>query len=451
MQTQTSFKAVLRHIGVCCAAWLSATSLILLSAPAFAKVYIDINAPSAIRVPIIVPPFQNTGSRPDTHRLADGMAAIISADLDFSGLFRIIDPRLLDEKYLRGVTRSQIKWDSLSVVGAEAIVTGAFELAGNRLHAELRLFDAVQGRFIIGKKYSGSMDEHRLICHRFANEIFRELTGAPGIFETGIVFVMQTGGVKELYYCNYDGGNQRRLTTLGSLSLSPCWSPDGSRIAFTSYRAGNPDLYAMNLASGKTEKISSKKGINIAPDWSPDNKKIALTLSVKDGNSEIFTLDIQRRTLERITDHWATDVSPSWSPDGRQMAFVSSRSGNPQIFIQTIADSSVRRVTFGRGNYNTSPAWSPRGNLIVYAGMTGGRFNIHSIAPNGTQYRQLTAGQGGNEDPSWSPDGRFITFSSNRTGRREIYIMRADGTGQKKITFGSGEKSEPAWSPFPEN
>jgi TolB protein len=133
------------------------------------------------------------------------------------------------------------------------------------------------------------------------------------------------------------------------------------------------------------------------------------------------------------------------------MAFVSSRSGNPQIFIQTLADRSVRRVTFGRGSYNTSPAWSPRGDRITYAGLIDGRFNIHTIAPDGAQYRQLTAGQGNNEDPCWSPDGRFITFSSNRTGRKEIYIMRADGTGQKKITIGSGDKTDPAWAPLPGN
>lgn len=451
MQTHTPHHAVPARMRMLRAAGLITAVVTLFCAPVSAKVYIDINAPSATRVPIIVPPFQNTGTQPDNRKLANGMASIISADLDFSGMFRIIDPGLLDEKHLRGVTRSNIKWDSLSVVGAEAIVTGAFSISGNTINIELRLFDAVQGRFIMGKRYSGSLDEHRLICHRFANEVFRELTGAPGVFETGLVFVLQTGGTKELYYCDYDGGNQRRLTTLNSLSLSPCWSPDGSRIAFTSYRDGNPDMYVMNVASKKTEKISSKKGINIAPDWTPDGGKIALTLSPKDGNSEIFTLDVQRRTLERITDHWATDVSPSWSPDGRQMAFVSSRSGNPQIFIQSMSERSVRRVTYGRGNYNTSPDWSPRGERIVYAGMTEGRFNIHSIAPDGSQYRQLTAGQGSNEDPSWSPDGRYIAFSSNRTGRREIYIMRADGTGQKRITFGNGEKSEPAWAPLPKH
>ena len=446
-------RTVPAHPALKCAAGLLAALFItiLQSIPADAKVYIDINAPSATRVPIIIPPFQNTGSQPDAQKLASRMALIISADLEFSGMFKIIDPKLLNEAHLRGITRNQIKWDSLSVVGAEAIVTGSFEVSNDHITAELRLFDAVQGRRIMGKKYSGTLKEYRLICHRFANEILKELTGAPGIFETGIVFVMRTEGNKELYYCDYDGGNQRRLTTFNSLTLSPCFSPDASMLAFTSYIAGNPDLYRMNLASGKTEKISSKKGINISPDWSPDGKRIALTLSLKGGNSEIYTLDINSRTLKRITEHWATDVSPTWSPDGRQMAFVSSRSGSPQIFVLTIASGSVRRATFGKGNYNTSPAWSPRGNSITYAGLTDGKFNIHSINPDGSDYRQLTSGQGNNEDPSWSPDGRYITFSSNRTGRSEIYIMRADGTGQKRITFGNGEKFDPTWSPFPEN
>ena len=64
------------------------------------------------------------------------------------------------------------------MTGAEAIVTGVFTVSNNRVDVEMRLFDAVQGRFIMGKKYSGTLDEHRLICHRFANEVLRELTGA---------------------------------------------------------------------------------------------------------------------------------------------------------------------------------------------------------------------------------------------------------------------------------
>jgi len=165
--------------GLRCATGLLASLLctLLLAAPVAAKVYIDINAPSATRVPIIVPPFQNSGSLADTQKLSSRMASIISADLDFSGLFQIIDPKLLNEEHLRGVTQSQIKWDSLSVVGAEAIVTGVFSISSNRIDVEMRLFDAVQGRFLMGKKYSGTLDEHRQICHRFASEVFRELTG----------------------------------------------------------------------------------------------------------------------------------------------------------------------------------------------------------------------------------------------------------------------------------
>ncbi len=452
MHTQsTDFNPPAHTCTRCVAGLLFALCIAILPAiPADAKVYIDINAPSATRVPIIVPPFQNTGPQADDQKLAKKMVSIICANLEFSGMFRIIDPKLLKKEHLRGVTRNQIKWDQLSVVGAEAIVTGAFAIQNNRINVELRLFDAVQGRFIMGKKYSGTLKEYRLICHRFSNELFRELTGSPGIFETGIVFVMKTNGSKELYSCDYDGGNLRRLTSYKSLTLSPCFSPDASMLAFTSYRAGNPDMYRMNLATRKTKKISSKKGINISPDWSPDGKKIALTLSLKDGNSEIYTLNVTSQRLERITEHWATDVSPSWSPDGRHIAFVSSRSGSRRIFVLTSANRSVRRLTFGKGNYNTSPAWSPRGDRIIYAGLTNGKFNINSIRPDGTDYRKLTYAQGNNEDPSWSPDGRYITFTSNRTGRKEIYIMRADGTEQKRITFGSGEKSDSAWSPFPE-
>ncbi len=412
-----------------------------------AKVYIDIYSPSSSRLPIVIPAFKNMGSRSDTRSLAANMPRVIRDDLEFSGFFKILDPAVLDEALLRGLTRNEIKWDSLSIIGAEAIITGGFSYKKNKkITAELRLFDAVQGRFITGKKYEGTVDDYRLICHRFSDEIFKKLTGADSVFNTKIAYVKDIGAKKDLHIMDYDGKNSKQITWYGSLTLSPAWSPDGEKIAFTSYKNGNPDLYVKEIYTGNVKNISRKKGINIAPSWSPDGKKIALTLSLNNGNSEIYTVDLTSGKLVRLTHDWATDVSPAWSPDGKKIAFVSSRSGTPQIYRLTLKTGKVKRLTY-EGNYNTSPAWSPRGDLIAYAGLAGGTFNIHVVSSDGTFSNQTTFA-GDNEDPAWSPDGRFITFSSTRTGRKEIFIMRADGTGQKQITSGRGEKSDPAWSPL---
>ena len=425
----------------------AAIMLVALPGRVLAKVYIDIFSPFATRLPIAVSPFKNTGSQPDTGNIAAKMAAVIQQDLELSGFFRVLDAgAVAQDPASAGITINTITWDSWTMIGAEALVTGGISVNNSELVAELRLFDAVQRQSIVGKRYFGRLEDARLIAHKFSNEIFKSLAGEQSIFETKIAFEKSSRGDKEICIADFDGSRAETITAMNSICLNPAWSPDGKKIAFTSYTDGNPDLYIKDLASEKTERVSHKKGINITPAWSPDGGKIALTLSLNNGNSEIYILDVATRELERLTDDPANDVSPTWSPGGDAIAFVSSRSGSPQIFVAELPGKKVRRITFD-GAYNTSPDWSPKGNKIAYAGQQGGTFNIFVINTDGTLFQQLTHSQGRNEDPSWSPDGRFIAFSSNRSGKNEIYIMRADGTGQKKITGGAGEKTSPAWSP----
>jgi len=412
----------------------------------FAKVYIDIFSPSSRRFPIVIPKFKNTGIESDRDNIAAKAPQVIADDLDFSGSFKIIDESALGTSVLEGLTSDQIKWQDVSMIGAEAIVTGGFSITGGTVTFELRIFDAVQGKFLTGKKYEGKREDYRLIAHRFANEIFKTLTGIDGIFETKIVYVRRFIDNKELCLCDYDGANYKQLTSYRSISLCPAWSRDGKRIAFTSYKDGNPNLYVMDFVRGTTRLLSKKKGVNITPDWSPAGDKIALTLNLNNGNSEIYVLHERSGSLERMTNDFATDVSPSWSPDGAWIAFVSDRAGSPQIYSLEVATGRVKRLTY-EGSYNTTPAWSPRGDRIAYAGLIGGRYTISITTPDGQFHQQITGREGNNEDPAWSSDGRFLAFCSSRSGQKDIYIMRSDGSGQKKITLGKGDKVEPSWSP----
>ncbi|MEI6126801.1 MAG: Tol-Pal system beta propeller repeat protein TolB [Pseudomonadota bacterium] len=420
----------------------------LLPQTGHAKVYIDIFSPSSRRFPIVVPNFKNIGSEQDKDNIASKTPKVIADDLEFSGIFKILDSSALGDYALDGVTSDKIKWDSLSIIGAEAIVTGSFRISAGTITFELRVFDAVQGKFITGKKYEGRAEDYRLIAHKFANEVFNTLTGEKGIFDSKIVYVTRSAtNDKDICMADYDGNSSKQITNYHSLTLSPAWSRDGKQLAFTSYKDGNPNMYVMDIGRGNARIISKKKGVNITPDWSPDGEKIALTLNLNNGNSEIYILTEKTGGLERVTNDMATDVSPSWSPDGKMLAFVSDRAGGPQIYTVELTTGKVKRISYNDSNYNTSPAWSPRGDKIAFAGLVEGQYNIFLVSPDGQSHQQLTGREGNNEDPAWSSDGRFLAFCSSRTGQKEIYIMRADGTGQKRITFGKAEKSDPAWSP----
>jgi len=408
------------------------------------RTYIPVWPPKAV-YPIAVVEFKNLDGKPDLNNTSKQMAEIISNDLDFTGLFKILDPAsFLENPQRSGITEQDIDFQSWSVIGAQSLVKGGFSQTGNQITIEARLFDVNPPRFRVGRRYIGTKETIRKIAHKFSNEIYSALTGEPGIFETQIAFVKAENKQKEVYTMDYDGYNERRFSYHGTITLSPRWSPDGNLIAFTSYKGGSPNLIIKDLITRK-EYVASpyRQDLNISPSWSPDGNEIALTLK-KDGNPEIYAMDRQGKAVRRLTKDRGIDVSPSWSPDGQKIAFVSSRAGTPQIYTMDRFGGNIQRITF-EGKYNSEPDWSPRGDKLVYSCQMGNDFQIFTINPDATGNIQLTW-EGSNESPKWSPDGLHIVFSSTRMGGKNLYVMLANGTNVKKVTK-RGTNYSPSWSP----
>lgn len=428
-------------------------AMILLDQSLWSKVYIDIRSPSFRKFPIAIAPFQASTPPNQDMKLGERARDILREDLDLSGFFALITPSASPERTggtpaAPGEERPAADLNSLDFqpwanLGAEALVQGGITYRDGSLTLEARLHDVVKKELIVGKRYIGDVSDLSRMVHRFADEIIFALTGEQGFFTTSIIFVSRVDNHKELFLMDYDGRNISQVTRHKSIILSPRVSPDGTRVAFTSYKFGNPDLFIKDLRTGEERRISSFPGLNISPAWSPDGKRLALTLS-KDGNSEIYTMNADGSRLTRLTNNPAIDVSPTWSPDGQKIAFVSSRGGTPQIYIMEANGQSVQRLTF-EGNYNTHPAWSPRGDRIAFDATLGGSRNICTIRPDGSDLRILTANMGRCEMPTWSPDGRHLVFSSDRDGGSHIFLIDAEGTRIKRLTFQRGSDTYPYW------
>ncbi len=416
-------------------------------APPFAeaRIYFDINAPTFVQIPIVLAKWKPVDKTPSS--FPEKVYQILANDLMLSGFFKVIDvdrlPLSLREKDgIPGASALQ-EW---TPAGGEILLAGETLLEPDGLNFKMKfhLFDLVEQKHIVGKQYEGPSQTLRSAVHRMADEIVLQITGEKGVHNTKIAFALLQGSGKEICIADFDGTNVKQITQNQSINLSPAWTPEGKRIAFTSYLRRNPDLYLIDVDGKNLQLFSRYPGLNVSPSWSPDGKKIALMMGME-GKSDIYLIDTNGGNPRKLTKGHGNEASPTWSPEGEWIAFVSDRSGSPQIYIMARDGSNVRRLTF-EGSYNTNPSWSPKGDRIAFCARAEGHFQICTIGTDGSGLRKMTSNSGNNENPSWSPDGRYIAFSSNRTGASKIFIMNANGFNQRALTPSKGGESGPAWS-----
>ncbi len=255
--------------------------------------------------------------------------------------------------------------------------------------------------------------------------------------------------VKNPTSMDYDGSNQHPITHLGSISLSPRISPDGSRLAFSSLTKTGWEIMMYSLELGRSVSFPRFGGTNLSPAWSPDGTKLAFSGS-RTGESEIYVVDSSGGNPKRLTAGKGPDVSPTWNrKTGAQLAFVSGRTGLPQIYTMEADGTNVQRMT--DQGYAVSPTWSPNGQFLAFSwmrkygpGMPGAN-DLYLMDIASKQWVQLSHDGGRNDFPSWSPDGRHIVFQSSRSGSEQIWTMLADGTKVQQLTF-TGNNTQPNWS-----
>src|SRR6202043_2297966 len=168
---------------------------------------------------------------------------------------------------------------------------------------------------VLGKQYADNATEEavRVIAHKFADEIiFRLGGGIPGICESKIYFVSDRSGHKEIWVMDYDGSNQKQVTHLGSISLSPRVSPDGSRLAFSSLTKSGWEIMMYSLDLNRMVGFPHLGGTNLSPAWSADGSKLAFSSS-RGGQPEIYVADASGANLHRVTGNRGPDVSPVWN------------------------------------------------------------------------------------------------------------------------------------------
>jgi len=147
------------------------------------------------KFPIAISPLRNLADAPDSAKVSEGIADAIVHDLDFSGWFKVLDrSAYIERPQQSGITLGTFDFKDWATIGAEGLVKGGFSVQGEDVTVELRLFDVFQNKERIGKRYTGRVKDFRRIAHKFSDEIINEFTGVPGVFNTRIAYVSNSGG-----------------------------------------------------------------------------------------------------------------------------------------------------------------------------------------------------------------------------------------------------------------
>ena len=233
------------------------------------------------------------------------------------------------------------RWREL---GADGVVIGTVQKVPTGIRVELRLYNVRARASVFGREYTGSAANPRLYAHTCRTISTSRSAGCAAWRKTKLTFssdrnreavvgTVEKRDVKEVYVTDYDGANPRRITINRDVERVPelvAGRPLDRLHVVPNRRAGHPDLQHLCGHDGDRRRRAS--GQNWLPVFSPDGTKIAFT-SNRDGNPELYVMNRDGSDLRRLTNNPEIDTTPTWSPNGTQIAFTSGRTGTPQIYV----------------------------------------------------------------------------------------------------------------------
>ena len=417
-------------------------AVFLIANIANAALEIEISGGGAQQIPIAIVPFGGAGSAKDNTK--EIISEIIAADLNRSGLFRVLETRGMANLPTKP---DQIKYAEWAALQAQAVTVGNVEsIAGGKLKVSFHLMDALKQTQLAGMDYQISPNQARTTAHKIADIIYQKLTGQSGLFASRIAYITKSGKRYALQVADADGYNPQTVVSSNEPIISPVWSPDGNKLAYVSFEKKKPIIFVQSLTSGSRTVLANYKGNNSAPAWSPDGSKLAIVLTYG-ANSQIYTIDSSGGGLKQITKSSSIDTEPTFSPDGSWIYFSSDRGGRPQIYKVPADGGSPSRVTF-EGSFNVSPRFSPDGKSLAYIRNDGGKFRV-ALQDLASGQVQLLSEGAQDESPSFAPNGRVILYATKVGGRGALAAVSSDGKVRQRLKESSGgDVREPAWGPL---
>jgi TolB protein len=177
--------------------------------------------------------------------------------------------------------------------------------------------------------------------------------------------------------------------------VSPAFLPDG-RVAVALDLSGSTSIYLLNDTFTPLHPLTRSRSIDVSPSFSEDGMKMAFT-SGRYGNPMVFMLDMATRQVRRVTYEGKYNTAPSMSPDGRFIAYSRMLADGHRIFVHDLATGRDTQVSFGPGN-DEEPAFGPDGYFIAFTSNRGGEHELYLTTRHGDPAKRVPV-----DGPAYSP------------------------------------------------
>jgi TolB protein len=275
------------------------------------------------------------------------------------------------------------------------------------------------------------------------------------------------GGTWDIWRMSADGTLQNLTSGTDNDAAHdyfPSWSLDGAQINFLSNRmdaaalgpsqinADGTGLRNLDILSAVMTMVMTQR-FDWDPAYSPDGTRL-LWSSVRDTNLENYMIALdqpfQIENATRLTNSPARDWFATWSPDGVWISRNSDVNGKEDVFIQNTRTGETRQLSNSPFD-DLRANWALDGSQLLYVqdtddtALAQGELQLYLVLPDGSDNTLLGERifSGG---AAWSVDG-LVAYSSNESGRWQIYVMNADGSNLRRITPPAGDYLYPVWRP----
>ena len=432
---------------LCCAV---VAILTLIAFPAaYAALTIEITEGVEGALPIAIVPFASEGI---DALVGSDLTTIVWKDLERSGRFK---PLPQTDLVARPSDPAKVNFHDWRLLGMDNLLIGSVKANAQGYEVRFYLFDVLKERQIKAFSLPAQAATLRATAHKISDMVYEALIGERGAFSTRIAYVTvqhksASVSMHTLWIADADGYDPHDILNSPTEIMSPAWSPDGTKLAYSRFENDHFVLYVQDISTGTREIVAKALGHNGAPAWSPDGSQIALTMQHKrhpgdSGNFDIYILDLRSKALTRFTDHWAVETHPAWSPNGKYLVFTSDRSGRPQIYRKALAGGKEERLTF-EGAENDRASFSPNGKMLAMIHANSGEYRVAVFDLETSQLRVLTDSSL-DESPSFAPNGSMIIYATTFKNAKILAAVSVDGRVKQRLSQ-EGRVLDPAWSPL---